>query len=160
MCVLARDFPALRELEVRSWAYPGFRAPEFIVAWPLLERLSVGDVSATDVLMCTVAAHCRKLRYFVALDCKLVTDAGVTALAKGCAQLQSLGLHGCADITVAALNSVVTHCRYLESLTVQQSLQANDPKKITLQQAAPYLKLGQINMYTLAFLQRQVERGK
>jgi hypothetical protein len=115
--VLAREVPALRELRVTCRAVSS--VTQHIASWPLLESLTVQGGIASDNLMHALVAHCPLLRCLVIAHSQQVTDAGVTALAKGCAQLQRLELHESSSVTIAALEAIITHCRYLEILTIE-----------------------------------------
>jgi hypothetical protein len=157
LAVLTRDFPALRELQVSYFTDPHRLSPQHIASWPLLEVLSLGNMSVTDELLYALATYSPRLRSIQAAICRGITDAGVTALVKGCSLLEQVDLGNCVDITLAALKTTVTHCRYLERLTIHQ---ADAPIRITREEAEPYmkLKLGDINSYAL--LDALARRGK
>jgi hypothetical protein len=115
--VLAREVPALRELRVTCRALSN--VTQHVASWPLLESLTVQGGIASDKLMHALVAHCPRLRCLVIAHSQQITDAGVTALAKGCAQLQRLELHESTSVTITALEAIITHCRYLEILTIE-----------------------------------------
>jgi hypothetical protein len=107
MAVLGRDFPALRELRVKSRSI----VTRHIAHWPLLEVLEVTYMS--DKALRELAAHCPRLRVLKAERCQLVTDSGVVALAKGCPLLQTAYFQENIGLNIAA-DKAIRSCRFLK----------------------------------------------
>jgi hypothetical protein len=100
--LLGQNFPALRELYVRSRSI----VTRHIARWPLLEELDVGCIS--DQALRKLAAHCPRLRVLIADRCQLVTESGVLALAEGCPLLQRVYFHCNTELTTVAANAIRT----------------------------------------------------
>jgi hypothetical protein len=117
---LTRDCPGLRELEI-MYTFKGDVAAlsEVIPSWPLLERLWLGNVKVSDILLQVVGRSCPCLRSFVVrtvLDSG-ISDTGIAALAKGCTQLRHLSFMS-KQLTNRAIDAIVAHCRYIQLVEI------------------------------------------
>jgi hypothetical protein len=114
---LARDFPGLRELQLKYSANGDVVALAGLVHnWPLLERLWLDNVVVKDVLLQELGCSCSCLRSFIVCKGQFDvggTDAGVMALAKGCSQLRQVIIMS-KSLTDEAIDAIVAHCRYIQ----------------------------------------------
>jgi hypothetical protein len=143
LLALARDVPRLRHLSLKyiNWVGVDSRLATVVISWPLLESLCLKRTLVQDKLLFALAVHCPHLLKLWVDDCRQVTDAGVTALAKGCRELQHVHLSHCPEFTVAAPQAIVASCQCRDRLI----LTLYDAPKITPAEAQPYLRYGDIN---------------
>ncbi|KAG6545223.1 hypothetical protein Mapa_013335 [Marchantia paleacea] len=103
---------------------------------PVLKKLEyLALPCATDAILLRLGLNCPKLKElrfqgYGLVDnpasFKLVTDAGVVALAEGCPELRVLCLAGCRNITLRSARVIAFHCRRLKVLILNQCSRIRD----------------------------------
>ena len=82
-----------------------------LVALGLRDCFNTTDQCVVDVINC-----CPKLRSIDLGGCRLVIDAGISALGAGCGQLQSIDLSRCDEVTDAGISALAAGCGKLQRI--------------------------------------------
>ena len=85
-----------------------------------------GCCNTMDDCVMDVAKRSRKLK---GIDCRKMTDAGVTALSHGCGrcgQPQSINLRGCTTVTDASVTALNHECGQLQSTNLWRCSEVTD----------------------------------
>ena len=80
-----------------------------------------------------------RLTFINLYNCRKMTDAGVSALARGCPQLTSINLDRCNKMTDAGLSALARGCPQLTSIDLLGCYNITSAGKNALRQGCPQL---------------------
>jgi pSer/pThr/pTyr-binding forkhead associated (FHA) protein len=130
LCQLARRCTELEHLDLRCCNMEDeslIRLSRHCGNLLSLDIGSTGFANVSDAVLVALGQNCTKLERLGVMCCRLITDAGVAAVARGCGRtLKHLTLHCCFEVTNNALASLARHCAQLEVLNVHRCLKISD----------------------------------
>ena len=117
----------------------------FVAQSGMFPRLTSIDLrrcyNITDAGVSALARGCPQLTSINLRCCYKMTDAGVSALAQGCPQLTSINLSGCRKMTDAGLSALARGCPQLTSINLGYCYNITSAGKNALRQGCPQLKV-------------------